>query len=145
MVTQNINSSSITAGLIGASLTLAVVYVYQSHFFKDLKQGKKDGNDARSSLLEMKEALSNSGTIIPPLPSVVQSLLSSAHLAYLSTSDISNESSHLSLMRFTYIPGEEVIIMSTRRDTKKFDLLEKQQGVALLVHDFGNDEKENFT
>jgi hypothetical protein len=30
----------------------------------------------------------------------------------------------------------EVVILSTKRDTKKFDMLTKQNGVALLVHDF---------
>ena len=39
-------------------------------------------------------------------------------------------------MRYTYIPEEEVIVMSTNTKTKKFTMLEKQTGVALLVHDF---------
>jgi hypothetical protein len=39
-------------------------------------------------------------------------------------------------MRFTYLPEEETIIMSTNRRTKKYDMLERQGGVALLVHDF---------
>ena len=30
-----------------------------------------------------------------------------------------------------------MIVMSTNRNTKKFELLSKQKGVALLVHDFG--------
>jgi hypothetical protein len=40
-------------------------------------------------------------------------------------------------MRFTYLPEEETIVMSTNVKTKKYDMLEKQNGVALLIHDFG--------
>lgn len=72
----------------------------------------------------------------PPFPKVVQVMLSKCRLAYLSTVDAGNASSHLSLMRFTYVKEEEVIIMSTNRNTKKFDMLRRQGGVALLVHDF---------
>jgi general stress protein 26 len=71
----------------------------------------------------------------PPFPPVVQTLLESCRLAYLSTVD--TDTSHLSLMRFTYLASEEVIIMSTNRNTKKYDMLKKQRGVAVLVHDFG--------
>ncbi len=39
-------------------------------------------------------------------------------------------------MRFTYLPEEETIVMSTNIKTKKYDMLEKQSGVALLIHDF---------
>jgi len=42
-------------------------------------------------------------------------------------------------MRFTYIGhGEEVIVMSTNKHTKKYRMLQRQRGVALLVHDFGD-------
>jgi general stress protein 26 len=71
----------------------------------------------------------------PPFPPVVQNLLQKCRLAYLSTVD--TDTSHLSLMRFTYIAAEEVIIMSTNKFTKKYDILKKQRGVAVLVHDFG--------
>jgi len=39
-------------------------------------------------------------------------------------------------MNFTYYKDDEVIIMSTRRDTLKFAMLESSQNVAVLVHDF---------
>jgi len=81
----------------------------------------------------------------PPLPPIVQSLLANAHLCYLSTSDMELRSSHLSLMRFTYLSQDEVIILSTSRNTKKFDLLKKQRGVALLVHDFGSNSPASGT
>ncbi|KAL3774429.1 hypothetical protein ACHAW5_001671 [Stephanodiscus triporus] len=72
----------------------------------------------------------------PPLPDIVRRVLSRCRFAYLSTVDVDTSSSHLSLMRFTYLPEEETIIMSTNTRTKKYDMLERQGGVALLVHDF---------
>ena len=75
--------------------------------------------------------------IKPPFPDAISRMLSCCRLAYLSTVDV--DSSHLSLMRFTYLKDEEdgeVVILSTRRKTKKFEMLQKQKGVALLVHDF---------
>ena len=79
----------------------------------------------------------------PPFPPVVQNLLQKCRLAYLSTVDA--DTSHLSLMRFTYLAAEEVIIMSTNRHTKKYDMLKKQRGVAVLVHDFGGSEKGEYS
>jgi len=78
----------------------------------------------------------------PPFPLVVREMLSQCRLAYLSTVDAQVSSSHLSLMRFTYVFDEEdgeVIIMSTNTKTKKFAKVKEQKGVALLVHDFGKD------
>lgn len=79
----------------------------------------------------------------PPFPPVVENLLQKCRLAYLSTVDA--DTSHLSLMRFTYLAEEEVIIMSTNRNTKKFDMLKKQRGVAVLVHDFGGSEGGEYS
>jgi hypothetical protein len=78
----------------------------------------------------------------PPFPQAVRDMLSKCRLAYLSTVDATISSSHLSLMRFTYLcdPDDgEVVIMTTQRRTKKFDMLQQQNGVALLVHDFRQD------
>jgi len=69
----------------------------------------------------------------------VRKLLNECKMLYLSTVDLEESSSHLSLMRFTYLYDEEdgeVVVMSTNRKTKKFAMLQKQKGVALLVHDF---------
>jgi hypothetical protein len=75
----------------------------------------------------------------PPLPDIVRRVLSRCRFAYLSTVDVDARSSHLSLMRFTYHPEEEIIIMSTNVKTKKYDMLEMGGGgVALLVHDFSD-------
>ena len=46
---------------------------------------------------------------------------------------------HLSLMRFTYCQGlddpeSEVMVISTQRKTRKYDLLTACPNVALLVH-----------
>jgi len=42
-------------------------------------------------------------------------------------------------MNFTYHQRDEVIIMSSRKDTKKIELLRKKnQNVAVLVHDFAH-------
>ena len=123
-----------SAALTGSIITLATIYLYSNTI-----KNKKNKNKLSSLNLSLSN---NEEHMIPPLPTIVQSLLSNAHLAYLSTSDVPNETSHLSLMRFTYLPEDEVIVMSTRRDTKKFDLLRNQRGVAMLVHDFGSSPVE---
>jgi len=75
-------------------------------------------------------------TLRPPLPEIVRRVLARCRLSYLSTVDMQSNSSHLSLMRFTYLPEEEMIVMSTNVRTKKYDMLEQQSEVALLIHDF---------
>eukprot|EP00980_Cylindrotheca_fusiformis_P013481 scaffold3437_cov113-Cylindrotheca_fusiformis.AAC.48 len=99
-------------------------------------------------------AISKQSTKIkPPFPHPVRDMLSKCNLAYLSTIDATSTdpnlnpnnsselSSHLSLMRFTYINDAddgEVVIMSTNMETKKYEMLQRQKGVALLVHDFSS-------
>lgn len=80
---------------------------------------------------------------VPPLPDDVKILLSTASLAHLSCQDGPNPP-HTSLMNFTFVASEEdMIVMTTRRDTKKYALMEKCESVSLLIHDFpsvqGND------
>ncbi|CAM9320336.1 unnamed protein product [Ectocarpus sp. 4 AP-2014] len=70
----------------------------------------------------------------PPLPDDVVRLLQASRLCFLST--FSNDHPHLSLMNFTYHHADEVIILSTRRDTKKYQLVQTGRNVALLVHEF---------
>ncbi|OEU09883.1 hypothetical protein FRACYDRAFT_248133 [Fragilariopsis cylindrus CCMP1102] len=89
-----------------------------------------------------------SSLIKPPFPQPLRDMLSKCRLAYLSTVDIQATSSHLSLMRFTYlhdIIDGEIVIMSTNKNTKKFDMLQQQKGVALLVHDFDVDTEDKKT
>eukprot|EP00752_Nemacystus_decipiens_P002771 g2589.t1 len=70
----------------------------------------------------------------PPLPDDVVRLLQASRLCFLST--FSDDHPHLSLMNFTYYPADEVIILSTRRDTKKYKLVQAGRNVAILVHEF---------
>lgn len=79
----------------------------------------------------------------PPLPMPVAEALERSCLCFLATTSSSLEP-HLSLMRYTYTrsldpdqdPNSEVMIISTQRKTKKFDILTQNENVALLVHDF---------
>lgn len=79
----------------------------------------------------------------PPLPKAVLEVLSRTSLAYLATSQ--SDEPHLSLMNFSVVSlsegsssgeGDIGIVMSTKRATKKFEALEKNPKVAVLVHDF---------
>jgi hypothetical protein len=106
-------------------------------------QRRLSASDRRSASLRQVVADADGQPIRPPLPSIIQQLLSHCRLAYLSTVDSDAQTSHLSLMRFTYLPEEEVIILSTNRNTKKYDMLTQQKGVALLVHDFGSGESSS--
>ncbi|KAK3271081.1 hypothetical protein CYMTET_20549 [Cymbomonas tetramitiformis] len=78
--------------------------------------------------------LAESGSVKPPLPSIIKNILLYARLTFLATSIDDNP--HLSLMNFTYVKEEEVIVMSTAKHTKKFDFIQKQPNVSLLFHDF---------
>ncbi|KAI9138053.1 hypothetical protein BKA69DRAFT_1127674 [Paraphysoderma sedebokerense] len=73
---------------------------------------------------------------IPPLPPKVVHSLQTSSFAYLATS--SNNIPHLSLMNYTFQNDQlhPFIILSTRRDTKKFQHVMQNSNVALLVHDF---------
>lgn len=139
MSSQSNNSS--TALLAAALFAIPVVGIISQH--RHRKQQQKAYEASLRAHCDAETPLR------PPFPPAVKHLLQTCHLAYLSTVDASNAttagsggtspqlSSHLSLMRFTYLPSEEVIVMSTNRHTKKYDMLLQQRGVALLVHDFG--------
>ena len=55
-------------------------------------------------------------------------------LCFLAT--VSGNEPHLSLMNFTYYQQDEVLIFTTRRDTKKFKQIQDCSNVAVLAHDF---------
>ena len=132
VMSKLISSKSISSLALFFLPPLALHYLYLRE-----RRKQEDLQQRQSSLL------AKSGeTIRPPLPKVIQTLLSHCRLAYLSTVDIENNSSHLSLMRFTYLKDEEVIILSTNKRTKKYDILRKQKGLALLVHEFGQFSNE---
>jgi len=95
---------------------------------------------ASSSSSSLAGLASTSPVLKPPFPQSVRTMLAKCRLAYLSTVDTDAVSSHLSLMRFTYVHDPvdgELVILSTKKKTKKFAMLQEQKGVALLVHDFG--------
>jgi len=86
------------------------------------------------------ETSTTSVELRPPFPEEVVQLLRSSVLCYLST--LSDGAPHLSLMNFTYCPADEKIIMSTRRDTTKYRALLQNKRVAVLIHDFPDQERE---
>mmetsp|Transcript_1513 Transcript_1513/g.2269 ORF Transcript_1513/g.2269 Transcript_1513/m.2269 type:complete len:210 (-) Transcript_1513:469-1098(-) len=131
------SSAKATTVYLIPTLGLVTVTLLYFHLKRSSHKQSKKTQAGKASSLAM--IASRRSSIRPPFPSVVRELLSSCRLAYLSTVDLDNAGAHLSLMRFTYLHDEdagEIIVMSTNRNTKKFDILQKQDGVALLVHDF---------
>ena len=139
MTKSNFNSTVatiITTALTVGSISSIGWWYYYAH------QEKRKIHSARTQKkCNQTSSFSNfsSEKFKPPFPQTIRDLLSKSRLAYLSTVDAEMSSSHLSLMRFTYLLDEEdgeVVIMSTNRKTKKFEMLQEQKGVALLIHDF---------
>jgi len=76
----------------------------------------------------------------PPFPPELTQLLCKTSLCYLAT-QLPQEKNllgypHLSLMSFTYWKEEEVLIMTSRRNTQKLENLLRHPSVSVLVHDF---------
>jgi general stress protein 26 len=72
---------------------------------------------------------------VPPLPESVCNLLQQSTLCYLATSE--SGVPHLSLMNFTFEKvSRDAIIMTTRRNTKKFESILANPKVSILVSDF---------
>ena len=135
MRTSNPSNDRILAVAAAAFVAAPVMYY---RLLKPQKE-EQDGSPSLSNIASLGSKFK------PPFPQAVRNLLSKCRLAYLSTVDTDAASSHLSLMRFTYVHDEEdgeIVVMSTNRKTKKFDMLRKQKGVALLVHDFAEEGKE---
>jgi len=72
--------------------------------------------------------------IEPPFPDEVLEILLSTSSCQLGVT-LPDGTSHLCLMIFTYIPKEQRIILSTRRDTAKFQAISLLTRVTLLLHD----------
>ena len=73
----------------------------------------------------------------PPLPPAVTHVLERTSLAYMAT--VEEGLPHLSLMSFTHYEDPDlgpVLILTTRRETKKFRALQHTPSVAILIHDF---------
>jgi nitroimidazol reductase NimA-like FMN-containing flavoprotein (pyridoxamine 5'-phosphate oxidase superfamily) len=73
----------------------------------------------------------------PPLPQGLKEMLCEAQLCHLSCID-DGAAPHTSLMNFTFVEDgvDSLVVMTTRRDTKKFVLMSKNPTVGLLLHDF---------
>lgn len=108
-------------------------------------QRRKLMNPKRNSL---KDSKSSASVIYPPFPSVLVKLLQSSSLCFLSTTTTDgNGSPHLSLMNFTYLKknNDELIILTTRANTQKFQHITESQNVGLLLHDFPHlKDSKNF-
>lgn len=132
-------NNSLNTAIATVAFVLPMIYIYRKN--KCAVEEQQNIKDEREQELAFLASLVNDPSaqpLRPPLPEIVQRVLSRCSFAYLSTIDVDSTSSHLSLMRFTYLPEEETIVMSTNVKTKKYDMLEKQNGVALLIHDFGD-------
>ena len=108
-----------------AELEAAKKELRNSHDIKDISNPSSPTSTSVSSDI-----------LKPPLPFHVVRLLEASQLCFLSTSH--NNDPHLSLMNFTYYQKDEVVILCTKRDTKKFRQIIKSNTVALLIHDFPN-------
>lgn len=68
--------------------------------------------------------------------SEITRLLETEKFCFLATSY--QDDPHVCMMNFTYIAEEDVIILSSRNNTKKVQYIEKNPSVALLLYSLGN-------
>ncbi|KAL3911684.1 MAG: hypothetical protein SGILL_007185, partial [Bacillariaceae sp.] len=141
-------NNSTLATILGTTLAVGTLSSLGWYYYFTSKQKEDDLVNRRMS--HPQQHVRSYENFKPPFPPRIRKMLSKCRLAYLSTIDAEFSSSHLSLMRFTYLQDPEdgeIVIMSTNRSTKKFDMLQQQKGVALLVHDFVNSNEggENST
>ena len=142
-MTSSSSSSSLQHVLFGAALgtsTMLLVFhwdkviEYLPTFFPFDRKRKQ------ATMLRLEDR-----DIYPPMPKIIVDILNASRLAFLATTQ--DDSPHLSLMNFTYYQQEESIIISTRRDTKKFKQIQENPKIALLIHDFphldGSESDEN--
>jgi hypothetical protein len=132
--------------LVVGTLSSLGWYYYFTAFQNNKADDCDDDERPSQQLSELRDADNKSSLIKPPFPQTLRDMLSKCRLAYLSTVYTMAKSSHLSLMRFTYVHDPEdgeVIIMSTNKNTKKFEMLRQQRGVALLVHDFDKAQSDS--
>jgi type II secretory pathway pseudopilin PulG len=125
------------------TIVSSVAFVVIPVLYYQLYQRRRQEEERRRLQAATLASIARS-TLKPPFPQIVRDMLSKCRLAYLSTVD-GAMSSHLSLMRFTYFCDSvdgELVIMSTNKNTKKFDMLQQQSGVALLVHDFSQGQND---
>lgn len=71
----------------------------------------------------------------------VKALLENEKLCMMATSWA--DKPYLSLMNFTYLEAENKVVLSTRRNSKKYDNIQKNKHISLLV--FSNIEEVSAT
>mmetsp|Transcript_5980 Transcript_5980/g.11553 ORF Transcript_5980/g.11553 Transcript_5980/m.11553 type:complete len:287 (-) Transcript_5980:137-997(-) len=120
------------AGFLAGGAVTATVFVVMRQ-----RERKDDRDKARTQGFLRDEAdRSDLSEYIPPLPDSVKALLMEARLADLSCND-GDAPPHTSLMNFSFIGDEQdIIVITTRRDTRKFELMQQSPCVSLLLHDF---------
>ena len=69
----------------------------------------------------------------PPFPQPIVDLLQSACLCHMGVT-LEDGKTHLCLMNFTYVPEDEIIILTTRRNTTKYQLCHKIQYTKITVN-----------
>ena len=131
-------SSQSTASYLFIASILGSVII--KGFFDALKfttklKSMRDEHGKKKEAEETKTEKRND-EIFPPLPEEITQTLSTTRMCFLATHD--DGEPHLSTMRFTYFQKDEVIILTTRRKTKKYSQIMKNSKVALLVHDFSH-------
>lgn len=80
------------------------------------------------------ERKENEDSYYPPFPTEVVNILNACKLCFLATANQSEP--HICTMNFTYCLDEELLILCTRRDTKKYKQIMNSSNVAVLLHDF---------
>ena len=75
----------------------------------------------------------DTGYVVPPLPPSITKLLDQTRLCFMASQQ--NCEPHLCLMNFTYYHQEGIMILCTKRKTKKYEQLVLNPSVAVLVHD----------
>ena len=118
-----------------ALLTVGTVILFQNIIKKRKSQNKHQRR--RHLTADIQET-----NLRPPFPKPIVELLQSASLCHMGV-QLDDGTTHLCLMSFTYVPDEQIIIMSTRRNTTKYRAIEKIDQVTLLIHNFATDIKQN--
>lgn len=145
---SNTSNSSVLGIVIGTTVVVGSLSSLGWYYYFTSAKGQGESSSSRHRSSRSSFYSDHSNLIKPPFPQTLRDMLSKCRLAYLSTVDEGVYSSHLSLMRFTYLHDQndgEVIIMSTNKNTKKYEMLSRQRGVALLVHDFDKAQIDGTT
>ena len=69
--------------------------------------------------------------VIMEIPKEIKNLLKNNKLCSMAT--CSDKQPYLSLMNFTYLESENKIILSTRKNSKKYKNIQKNKNISLLV------------